>query len=218
MHLTDSYENFPRFLLDEAELFADTAEIGRHNDEVVAAGKRFSLAEAAERISAAATRTDELLASRGANELVRWHAGIQVDPATFAGIPGSEAIVHGHDIASAEGRRTRVDRSHAAAVLANVTNLLPHYIDREAAANFSAVLDLRAKGGERRFLSFADGNLDVSTTQRPADVVILADAETFLLIGFQRIGQWGPALTGKVLAWGRKPWLALKLPQLIRPI
>jgi hypothetical protein len=37
-----------------------------------------------------------------------------------------------------------------------------------------------------------------------------------MLVGYGRISQWGPMGRGKLLAYGRKPWLALKLSKLLR--
>jgi len=48
------------------------------------------------------------------------------------------------------------------------------------------------------------------------DCVISAEPATFLLVNYGRTGPWGPAHTGKVVAWGRRPWLALGLPKTFR--
>ena len=218
IHLTDVYEDYPRFLRGEKTVLTDPTGITAYNAEVVGAGRGLSVKDAAGRIEAAARELDGQLAEWPPGDPVTWHGELRLSPATFAALPASEAIVHGRDVARAEGRSFRTEQAHAAVTLANLAPLLPSYVNKEAAAGFSAVYDLRLKGGERRFLTFRDGSLEVSATPRRADCVVLADPETFLLIGYNRIGQWGPALTGKVLTWGRKPWLALKLPNLIASI
>jgi hypothetical protein len=40
---------------------------------------------------------------------------------------------------------------------------------------------------------------------------ISADPATFMLMSYDRIGPVLPALSGKVLVWGRRPWLATRL-------
>jgi hypothetical protein len=40
------------------------------------------------------------------------------------------------------------------------------------------------------------------------DVVISADPAAFILVVYKRRGQWPAILSGKLAAWGRKPWLA----------
>lgn len=217
-HLTDVYESYPRYIRNEGRLFDRPADITAHNAAVVEAGKGTDVKEAAQRIAAAARELDELLAHADPTSVVRWHGGAELPMTTLAAIPGSEAIVHGYDIASAEDRSFQPDRSHAALVLANLLHLLPLYVNEQAAARTTATYDLRLKGGGRRFLTFEAATLEVSETGGRPDCVVLADAATFLLIGYNRIGQWRPALTGKVVAWGRKPWLALRLPKLIATI
>lgn len=215
VHLTDVYENYPRYIRNEAPIFADPTDITAHNATVVEAGKGMDVKEAAERIATAAGEFDELLGRQDPNSVVRWHGGTQLAVTTLAAVPGSEAIVHGYDVAAAEGRSVRTERAHAAAVLGELLHLLPLYVDERVAERTRATYELRLKGGGRRFLKFEDAALEVTTAESRADCVVLADAATFLLIGYNRIGQWRPAFTGKIVAWGRKPWLALRLPKLI---
>ncbi len=41
------------------------------------------------------------------------------------------------------------------------------------------------------------------------DTVISADPATFLLVVYKRMNPWLAILTGRLVAWGRRPWLAL---------
>lgn len=219
IHLTDVYERYPLYLREEAELFDDPLDITAHNAAAVAAGQDLTLEEAVRRIAAAVEEVDDLLGTRMVREQVPWHGGTEISASAFGALVGSEAIVHGYDLASAQGIYAPCDPSHAGVVMANALHLLPLYLDRAAAAELSATFDMRFRGGERRFLLLRGGALEVRHNghERP-DCVVLADPETFLLVGYNRIGQWRPALTGKILTWGRKPWLALKLPQLLARI
>jgi hypothetical protein len=36
-----------------------------------------------------------------------------------------------------------------------------------------------------------------------------------LLVFYGRISKWPPVLTGKILAWGRKPWLGLSMTKFL---
>ena len=49
---------------------------------------------------------------------------------------------------------------------------------------------------------------------QPVDCHLSADPAAFLLLGYGRIGQWRAIGRGQLLAWGRKPWLALRLRSL----
>lgn len=219
IHLTDVFEHYPLYLRGEADLFEDPLDVTAHNAEAVAAGQGLTLNDAARRIAATLEEVDDLLGKRPSGQPVAWHGGTEISPCAFAAVVGSEAVVHGYDVASAERRYRPCDRSDAGVIMANALHLLPHYLDRAAAADISATFDMRFRGGERRFLLLRDGALEVTHDEheRP-DCVVLADPETFLLVGYNRIGHWRPALTGKILTWGRKPWLALKLPQLLAQI
>ncbi len=64
---------------------------------------------------------------------------------------------------------------------------------------------------------FGDGSLTVDAFDTsPVDCRISADPESFLLVAYGRIGLVKPAATGKMLAYGRKPWLALTFKNLLR--
>jgi hypothetical protein len=67
-------------------------------------------------------------------------------------------------------------------------------------------------------LTFQDGILLITSRgDGPVDCHLLADPVAFLLVMYGRRGPVRTALTGGVLAWGRRPWLALQLPRLFRP-
>jgi hypothetical protein len=46
------------------------------------------------------------------------------------------------------------------------------------------------------------------------DCHLWADPVALMLVVYGRIGQWGPIARGRLLAWGRKPWLGLKFKNL----
>ncbi len=217
VHLADTYTNYALYLRGQGELFSDPSEITAHNARVVRAGHAMPVEEAAERIASSSAELARLVGQRRPDERVRWHGGIELDMSGFVAIPLSDAMIHAHDIAASEGRSFKPDPSHASATFANLTQLFPYYVDPSAAAGFSASYDLRLRGGDQRFLVFDNGGLEIATEPHPADCVISTDAFTFMLIGYNRISQWRPVLTGKVMAWGRKPWLGLKLPRLMAP-
>ena len=78
---------------------------------------------------------------------------------------------------------------------------------------------LRVRDGPELGLTFAGGTLTVGPcgTRRP-DVTVLADPVAFLLVAYGRTSQWSAMATGKLLAWGRRPWLAVRLTSyLVRP-
>jgi uncharacterized protein (TIGR03083 family) len=148
---------------------------------------------------------------------VPWHGGLSVSAGAVAAVLLTELLVHGSDIARAEGRAWPVDGNQAALAVDGMTELLPYFVDREAAAGLSACFDVRVRGGARHFLVFEGGTMSVEEpTGRSVDCRISADPAAYLLSGYGRTGQWGPVLRGRMLAWGRRPWLALRLRHLLR--
>jgi hypothetical protein len=104
-------------------------------------------------------------------------------------------------------------------VTAASLTIVPHFVDESAARGFSATYDLRLWGGMRRIISFADGVLTTAAgSPDRADCHIAADPTAFMLVAYGRTSLATPILTGKMLAWGRRPWLAFQLlPKLKNP-
>jgi hypothetical protein len=71
------------------------------------------------------------------------------------------------------------------------------------------------RGGTGFGVTFTDGAVVVSSDSpsRP-DCTILTEPVTFLLMALGRCNPWGAIARGRVLAWGRKPWLAPRFPTL----
>jgi uncharacterized protein (TIGR03083 family) len=135
----------------------------------------------------------------------------------------NETVVHGYDIARAAGRRWRIDPAHAAMVVGRF--IIPVFqaldaramVDADGAAGLQATYDLRIRGGDRFHFVFNDGALSIEDpSPRAVDCHISADPVAFLMVAWARQSQWTAIATGKLLAWGRKPWLGPKLRGLIR--
>ena len=58
-----------------------------------------------------------------------------------------------------------------------------------------------------------DGNVTVTGDGESVDCHVSAEPVALLLIAYGRRSQWVPIMTGKLIAWGRKPWLG---PRLVR--
>ena len=64
---------------------------------------------------------------------------------------------------------------------------------------------------------FDDGTVHVASgPAESVDCHVSADPAAFLLLMYGRQGPLRPALTGKVIAWGRKPWLAFRMQSLVQ--
>jgi hypothetical protein len=135
----------------------------------------------------------------------------------------NEAIMHGRDIAKADGRHWPIKATHAGLVFDGfiwpvIQALGPRsMVDQEAAAGVRAVYDIRVRGGGRYRFTFDHGALTIEApSSTRVDCHISADAVAFLLVAWGRQSQWEAIAKGKLLAWGRKPWLGPKFRSLLR--
>ncbi|MDQ1444520.1 MAG: hypothetical protein QOI20_984 [Acidimicrobiaceae bacterium] len=189
------------------------------------------LAEYAERDPAAIAADlpgtyDEVLAAyreAGPDAVLQWHGGLAVTAADNLGVLLGELVVHGWDIAQGLGRPWPIDPADARAVLVAGLRVAPVMVDRDKARRLTGTMEIRLRGGERVSLRWRDGALDVGEVAAvgqalsdKADCVISAEPVAFLLQSYGRGSKWRPLLTGKVMAWGRKPMLALRMQTALR--
>ncbi|MFD7496408.1 maleylpyruvate isomerase family mycothiol-dependent enzyme [Streptomyces sp. NPDC059832] len=124
---------------------------------------------------------------------------------------------HGYDLARALGHRHMIDRERVALSLPFLMTAMPRVTDAAATARLSAGYTIRLWGGARFGVTFTDGAATV-TPRPPArpDCTILIEPVTFFLMALGRTDPYGAIARGKVFAWGRKPWLALRFPGLFK--
>ena len=178
----------------------------------------------ADRIEARAAAYFDEAASHTADERRAWLVeGTTVALPTLTCHLLNEAIMHGSDIARAERKPWPIDRAHAALVLdgfvwATILAMGPsNMVDKAAAAGVHATYDLRIRGGLRYRFEFDDGELVIGPpTGERVDCHISADPAALLPVAWARKSQWGAIATGKLVAWGRKPWLGPRFRALLR--
>ncbi|MFJ9950719.1 maleylpyruvate isomerase family mycothiol-dependent enzyme [Kitasatospora sp. NPDC091207] len=138
-----------------------------------------------------------------------------MDLATLASYLLTHMLGHGYDLALALRRPHMVDRHRVALTVPFLMTAMPRVVDAGSAAGHSARYDLRVRGGARFTVTFRDGVATVSPGPVPQpDCTILTEPVTFLLLALGRCNPFAVLARGKVLAWGRKPWLALGFPLL----
>ncbi len=157
-------------------------------------------------------------ADRPGDALVRWHADHPLDLSAMTCLLLGEILVHGHDIAAAQATPWPISPDQARLVIAGLTQILPLFVNAQTTQRVRAGYEIRIRGGGPCFVCrFAEGGLDIEAV--PAESVdcrISADPVAFLLVGYGRVGQWGPITRGQMAAWGRKPWLAFGFKHLLR--
>jgi mycothiol maleylpyruvate isomerase-like protein/SCP-2 sterol transfer family protein len=171
----------------------------------------------ADRISALATEFDDV-ASRSTSATVDWLEGTRLAPSAVAGHLLNELLVHGRDIADAVGRPWPIRRHHA--LLALDEGAFPlvaalsstAFVNQEKAGSFRARVELRPRGGRRTVMVFDHGSLTLEAGgARDVDARVSVEAEAFLLLALGRQGMGKPILSGKLVAWGRRPWKLLRV-------
>ncbi len=178
----------------------------------------------ADRIEARAAAYFAEAAGHSADERRPWLVeGVTMPMAAFTCHLLNEAIVHGGDIARADGRKWPVKGAHAALVHDGfiwpiIGALEPRaMVDQQAAAGVRATYDVRIRGGGRYHFTFDDGALAINgPSSAPVDCHISADPAALLMVAWGRQSQWEAIAKAKLVAWGRKPWLGPKFRVLIR--
>jgi hypothetical protein len=223
-HLTHVFE-VDRDLLNEVpsplEDLADLAELtqSKVRDEAVR-----DPAALADRIEAAAAEFLAVAAGLSGSEPRMWVGGVKVTASVLACHIVNESIVHGLDLARTTGRRWPIEREHAR--LAFEGFIYPMYrslgrpafaVNQERAAGVRASYDLHIRGGGRVLLVFDNGGLTLEPpSDRTVDCHLWADPRAIMLLAWHRTGLAAPILKAQVFPWGRRPWLAFRLPGLLK--
>jgi uncharacterized protein (TIGR03083 family) len=143
----------------------------------------------------------------------RFHGGATVPADLALGALLGELIIHGWDLAQALNRPWEIDARHAALVVEGLSVVAPGWIDHDRVHSLTATFDVRLRGQTSQTWSFVDGRLSVhrSPHEERVDCHISADPGALLLVFYGRESQWKHIARGKLVAWGRRPWLAFTL-------
>ncbi|MEU2458786.1 maleylpyruvate isomerase family mycothiol-dependent enzyme [Streptomyces sp. NPDC012617] len=208
------------------ELMADVAagRPRRHGDgtpEGIAAANEQALDAFAERRAAPlaamiVTRTEaylEAVASHPAEETLLTPMG-PMNRVVLGSYLLTHMLGHGFDLARALKRPHMVDRARARLTLPFLLEAMPWVTDAAATAGLDARYAVRLWGGGRFGVTFTDGTATVGHAfpDRP-DCTISIEPVTFLLMALGRCSPAGAMARGRVLAWGRRPWLGPRFPE-----
>ncbi len=190
-------------------------DMHRYSAEQVAAVGTRDLDQLAELIS---TEVSALLDLYGDDPAAQFNHWVTTQPlSVIESTLFNEFLIHGWDLGGVAGSRQPINRAEAIVALDGILPVSVNFFDPVAAGDLNAVVHLRLRGGHGLdpvdwTQTIANGAMTV-TKGRPAraDVRLNVDPATFLLLSLGRIGELKPTLTGKVVAYGRKPWLAPRL-------
>lgn len=218
-HLVSGIPHYTKIVRGEGSTYTRLDGIAECNAVGVSAIADRDCGALAGRIASAITDFVVAVQTIPGDPEVAWHAGILVPVSSVTAMILGEMLIHGYDIAQASRRRWLIAPEHAGLVLCGALPVLPYFVDRAAAAGVRASFDLRlrVKEGLRVCLAFDDGTVDVAFgPAESVDCHLSADPAAFLLLMYRRQAPLLPALTGKVIVWGRKPWLAFRIQSMVQ--
>jgi uncharacterized damage-inducible protein DinB len=217
-HTSHIYQMYPRLISGESSPIEDHLNMSPHWDKMLAEDSERDLTTIATRIQEAADAFVSAADAAEWTELVAWHGGVKLPIYSLAAVLTNEADIHGLDVAAAEARSWTIPADHARLISTGHFPMLPNFVDKKA-ADFAAAYDLRIRGGDRVCVTVDHGSVDIDRDQPSSvDCHISVNPVAYLLVGYGRKSQWGPILTGKIVAWGKKPWLSLRFSRLFHAV
>jgi uncharacterized protein (TIGR03083 family) len=148
-----------------------------------------------------------------------WYGqGTTITLATVTGLMLSESLVHGLDIARGTGLPWPIGPDEARLVLGqSMPTMMALALDPAKAQGVRIAFDLRIKGGPRLAAVVDNGTMTVTRDAPPRayDCTITAAPTAFLLVSFRRTPIWKAIARGHMRAGGRRPWLAMRLGELV---
>jgi uncharacterized protein (TIGR03083 family) len=219
-HVAASLELYTRILAGEPSPAPSVAASAELNERGIAAVDERDPGRLADRIAGSAATYLAAARALPGDARVTWHGGLRLPVTSMLALTLGEAAVHGRDVARATGRPWAIPPAWAHTVFRGLLPVVPATVDPVRAAGVRARFDVRLRGepASRAVFALADGALAV--TPGPAadrvDCTLSADPVAMMLVLYGRTGPAVPALTGKVLAWGRRPWLGFALPRYLQ--
>ncbi|MFE0652057.1 maleylpyruvate isomerase N-terminal domain-containing protein [Streptomyces sp. NPDC059534] len=138
--------------------------------------------------------------------------------AALTGLMLSESLVHGLDIARGAGLPWPIGPHEASLVLGQtMPTMMTLALDTTKAQGVTTAFDLVVRNGPRLAVVIDNGTMTVTRDAPPRsyDCRLTVSPVAFLLVSFRRIPLWKAIARGRLRAGGRKPWLALRLGELI---
>jgi hypothetical protein len=127
-------------------------------------------------------------------------------------------VVHGYDIARVLRTPWPIDAALAPMIIRGQHQVMPGWVDTSNSDGHTATYEFRLRSQESYIYEFTGGSLAVNPDRpRKIDVHISVEPVTGLLLSYGRCSPTTAALSGKILAWGRKPWLAPRFTKRFLP-
>jgi len=210
------YEGFVRGEVDDADSDVESAatRIARANALGVAGREAMSLDDVVDEFEASVRSfIDEVRGHDPAEAISLWQAR-PGRPGVVAGLAVMELLVHGDDIARASKRPWPIPADAARAACLQSAWVLPWALDPAKAEGVDASWVVRFRGGGARWFRIHHGTAEVDEWRgQSTDCTISVRPSSMLLVMFGRRRRWREIVKGNLLAWGRRPWIAARVPE-----
>ncbi|MEV0406236.1 maleylpyruvate isomerase family mycothiol-dependent enzyme [Actinoallomurus sp. NPDC050550] len=147
------------------------------------------------------------------DEPLPWLGGARIPVAGVFAHLTNELLIHGRDVARATGVRWEIDPADAAQFfeifLVGVTRYgSGHLLDTDRPISDRRVaVEFRSRYTTPVTMVLDRGQVSLAAPRPDDDVRLFYDPATLALMLFGRVSRARAALTGKVVVWGRRPWL-----------
>jgi uncharacterized protein (TIGR03083 family) len=209
-HVTVIAESYAEYLGGDATPVLDLHDLAATNAAALRNVGERHIGSLAGRIEAAVERFVELAAGHADDDTMQLH-GYPTPVGAARGVLLGELVVHGQDVARTLGSPWQVAREDATVILQGTSRIAANFVDPERSRS-DAAFEIRLRGGPSFVLRFAKGRMEPEDGRaRDADCRISADPVALLQVLYALQSQWPAILRGQLVAFGRRPWLALGL-------
>lgn len=211
-HFADLLQRYATDVRSSASFSDGPQALPEWNASVIAASDSKSLDELIAAIPEGLGSLTEALAEADPDETRDFHAGMKVPIEAIESIVLGELLVHGWDLSRALGERWPIYTAEVDTVFRGVTPVIPIWMNPERCAGHTATYRISVRGGDSYLWQFENGEFVTEPVGSPhIDCHISGAAGALMLTFYQRRSPLWGAATGRVFAWGFKPWLAFTL-------
>ena len=217
-HLVTGAQLWRRMLAGDPSPISSLSDGSVHTARMIAEFPERDPATLAELIEVESRATADEMSARAPDVPYPWHAGLALTTGQSEAIGLGELLVHGFDLARALGRPWDIPSDYACFVIYGAGAVLPAAVDHAAAQGFTASFDLRLRGGiplsdaVHEWIAHGRARWHVSRSiaaSQPIRRPSYSSPTDVRLLG-------ASSLAGRLIAWGRHPWLAARLATMLQ--